>query len=56
MDPSREPSADMRNSAKTQFELFNALCLEGFTEAQALQLLGAMLAAVVTQRREEGKP
>lgn len=48
--PKREPSADLRQSASQTHELYTALVDEGFTEAQALQLLGTMLAAAIQGR------
>jgi hypothetical protein len=44
-NPYKEPSAEARESAKVLFGLFNAMQLEGFTENQALHLLGVMLSA-----------
>ena len=40
-----EPSADAREFAKACFQIFTALCLEGFTEQQALIVVGQMIAA-----------
>lgn len=48
MDPSKEPNANARANTKACYDMFNALMLEGFTEPQALQLLGQMMAAMVT--------
>jgi len=39
-----EPSADLRSAAKGLFQVFVALKNEGFTEQQALVILGQMLA------------
>ena len=44
-DPSKEPSAAAREVARFLFDYFNALTAEGFSEAQALSIIGAMLAA-----------
>ena len=41
--PKREPSAEIRQAATTMHELFTALIDEGFTETQALTILGSML-------------
>lgn len=40
----REPRAELRTAAAQMHELFVALTGEGFTEPQALAVLGAMLA------------
>lgn len=40
-----EPTADQRAFAAMLWQQFNALLAEGFSEHQALQLLGAMMAA-----------
>jgi len=42
-----EPSAAVRQSAKAIHEVFIALANEGFTEAQALHIIGVMLAAQI---------
>lgn len=48
MDPSREPSsADEREMASSLFGMFNALVLEGFTEAQALVIIGQCITAAL---------
>lgn len=44
-DPMREPSADIRQAASAIFQIFNALLLEGFTERQALVVVGQILAS-----------
>lgn len=41
-----EPSADMRSMAKSLRETFVALRLEGFTENQAIAIIGQMLASI----------
>ncbi len=41
----REPSADMRYAAKALREMHIALVNEGFTEEQALAIVGQILAA-----------
>jgi hypothetical protein len=43
--PKREPSADLRQAAAGMAELFTALSDEGFTEAQALTILGQVIAS-----------
>lgn len=40
-----EPSADAREFAAATFQIYMALTLEGFTEQQALAIIGQMLAA-----------
>lgn len=40
-----EPSADAREFAKACHQIFVALTLEGFTEQQALAVIGQMIAA-----------
>lgn len=40
----REPRAELRTAAVTLHEWFVALVAEGFTEAQALTILGATVA------------
>ena len=40
-----EPSADLRQLAATLWQTFVALTSEGFSEAQALTIIGKMLAA-----------
>lgn len=39
-----EPNADFRIAARTMFEMFTALVDEGFTEGQALVIVGQMIA------------
>lgn len=41
--PKREPSAEIRNAAAGMAEVFTALMDEGFTEAQALTIIGQMV-------------
>lgn len=43
IDPTREPSAEMRKAASQMREIFVALVREGFTEVQALQIIAAIL-------------
>ena len=38
-----EPTADQRSAALGCFQMYVALTDQGFTESQALQILGAML-------------
>ena len=40
-----EPPADIRVAATTMFQIYTALLQAGFTEPQAMQLLGQMVAA-----------
>lgn len=40
-----EPTADAREFAKACHQIFVALTLEGFTEQQALIIIGQMIAA-----------
>ena len=40
-----EPNADAREFAKACYQIFVALTLEGFTEQQALIVIGQMIAA-----------
>jgi hypothetical protein len=40
-----EPSADLRTAANMLRQTFIALTMEGFTEAQALMVIGHILAA-----------
>jgi hypothetical protein len=43
--PDREPSADMRQFASAMHQMFIALTWEGFSEQQALIVIGQVLAA-----------
>ena len=40
-----EPSADLRQAANGVRQMFIALTMEGFTEAQALVIVGQVIAA-----------
>ncbi len=40
-----EPSADLRQFASVMWQMYTALTLEGFTEAQALVVIGRVLAS-----------
>jgi len=40
-----EPSADAREFAGACFQIYTALTLEGFSEQQALVIIGQMIAA-----------
>lgn len=42
-----EPTADHRSAALNMRQLYVALCDEGFTDAQALALVGTMLRSAV---------
>lgn len=44
-----EPTADSRAMAKTMYDMFQAMLQEGFTEEQALFLLGSNYAAAIQQ-------
>ena len=52
MDPRKEPSAGVRHGAAAMFEMFNALMLEGFTEPQALTILGVILQGQIAKGGE----
>lgn len=43
LDPNREPAADLRVAARQLRELFVSLVNEGFTEHQALRIVGQVL-------------
>lgn len=43
--PKTEPNAELRQLASTMWQTFVALTDEGFTEGQALQIIGALLAS-----------
>lgn len=47
IDPNREPAAEIRTAARSMREMFVALVREGFTEAQALQIIGEVLKGVI---------
>jgi hypothetical protein len=47
IDPDREPSAQLRNAARQLREYYVALVREGFTEAQALRIIGTILSGSV---------
>lgn len=44
-----EPPADIRAAAQVMWQMFAALKQQGFTEAQALAMLGNMMAAIVAE-------
>jgi len=44
-----EPTADMRTAAAGVWQMFTALLDEGFTEQQALVILGQVLAAGIAK-------
>lgn len=48
-----EPSAAWRNMAKTFREMFVALVHEGFTERQALEMIGHAMRAAVSGGKTE---
>ena len=43
--PPTEPSADMRNIASTLWQMYVALTAEGFSDQQALHVIGVTIAA-----------
>lgn len=43
--PPTEPSADLRQLASLYYQMFVALVAEGFTEPQALKVIGSVIAA-----------
>jgi len=49
-----EPSAVLRQAAKGLHEMFVALVNEGFSETQAMHILGVMLAAQTGGRADGG--
>jgi hypothetical protein len=44
IDEHREPAADMRTAARQLREYYVALVREGFTESEALRIIGMVLA------------
>ena len=44
IDPNREPSAESRTAARQLREYYVALVREGFTETEALRIIGMILA------------
>lgn len=54
VDPKREPTADQRQFAGAMYGLFSALVLEGFTEVQALQIIGNALTASIQKPKDDG--
>lgn len=42
-DPRREPRADLRVAARQVREMYLALCAEGFSEQQALVIVGQII-------------
>lgn len=49
IDPNREPTAEIRTAARSMRELFVALVREGFSETQALQIIGSVLMGVTNK-------
>lgn len=47
-----EPSADIRQAASAMWQIYVALTGEGFTERQALIIIGQMLAAGTNRSSE----
>lgn len=45
MNDHTEPSADLRQAASAMWQMFVALTREGFTEQQALIIIGQMLSS-----------
>ena len=52
MTPSEEPQTPLAESAAQIHELFKTLCAQGFSEWQALRLLGVFMAE--TMRNSSG--
>lgn len=48
-----EPSADLRQTANHLRQTFVALVQEGFTEQQALVIIGQILSAAIALRRDD---
>lgn len=48
-----EPSADDRRAAKAMFGMYTALTDEGFTNEQALVIIGQLLAGAAAAASEE---
>ncbi len=48
MFENEEPTADARSAARATRDQYVALRAEGFNEREALQIIGAILAAVIT--------
>ena len=48
-DPRIEPNAEMRTLASALWQMFTALTQQGFTEAQALVIIGQTLAAATAK-------
>lgn len=48
----QEPSAVARQAARTMRDQFLALVKEGFTEPQAIQIIGTMLSAAIMKKEE----
>lgn len=46
IDEGREPAADLRTSARQLREYYIALVREGFTESEALQIIGMVLSGL----------
>lgn len=46
-DYGMEPNAEMRQMAKTCWQMYQALTQQGFTDVQAMQLLGETIRAQI---------
>lgn len=49
IDPAREPSAELRTAARQLREYYVALVREGFSESQALRIIGAIISGQAGQ-------
>lgn len=49
-----EPTSDNRIFAKNMFDMFQALTQEGFTEGQAIAIIGQTFAAVISVYKDNG--
>lgn len=53
MNGPTEPNATMRQMASTFWQMYVALTLEGFTEQQALTMIGQVIAAAISNQATE---
>lgn len=53
MNGPTEPNADLRQLASTFWQMFVALTMEGFTEKQALAIIGQVIAAGYSGNKED---
>jgi hypothetical protein len=54
-DPGREVRADLRAASREMRELYVSLVREGFTNAEALQIIGITLTAAIGGQAGQGK-